>query len=153
MLDQLKWNTLEQRGEMQCLGAFHKIINGKLELDISRYAIKKIDRPRRTHNQQYQSNSKFISTNQFSTSYFPATITMWNQLPQAIVDVTDTVIFKNALLDLDQYSICSPKCKNKCPLLSALCYTPTRRSTGCLHMYLRGTRYKGLNRFSDNTPG
>ena len=52
MLDKLKWDTLEQRREMQCLSAFHKVLNGKLDLDINRYAVRKLDRPRRTHNQE-----------------------------------------------------------------------------------------------------
>ena len=102
MYQNLKWDTLEQRREKQCISAFHKILHGDLELDIDNYAIKKIDRPRRTHNQQYQSNSKFISTSQFSTSFFPSTISSWNKLPQSLVDIIDPDIFKTSLVETGQ---------------------------------------------------
>jgi hypothetical protein len=99
MLKNLNWNTLEQRRENQRLCVLHKIIHGGFELDINRYTTKKVDRPRRTHDQQYQSNSNFVSTSQFSTSYFPLTISSWNQLPQSTVNIIETNAFKRVLLE------------------------------------------------------
>ena len=93
------WNS---GGKKQCISAFHKKLHGELELDIDNYAIKKIDRPRRTHNQQYQTNSKFISTSQFSTSFFLSTISSWNKLPQSLVDIIDPDIFKTSLVEMGQ---------------------------------------------------
>lgn len=64
----------------------------------------KISRPRRTHDKQYQCNSNFISTSQFSTSFFPLTISSWNHLPQSTVDIISPDLFKqNQLHQLTQH--------------------------------------------------
>ena len=102
MYESLKWDTLEQQWSKQCISAFHKILYGYLEFDINNYAIKKIDRPQQMHNQQYQSNSNFISMSQFSTSFFPPTISNWNKLPQSLVDITDPDIFITILMEWGQ---------------------------------------------------
>ena len=96
----LNWDTLELRREKQRLSTFHKIFQGTIGLDIDKYATKKFDRPRRTNDQQYNVKSNFISTTQFSESFFPLTISAWNQLPQSIVNSPTTDDFKTAVDDM-----------------------------------------------------
>ena len=96
----LNWDTLELRREKQRLFTFHKIFQGTIGLDIDKYATKKFDRPRRTNDQQYNVKSNFISTTQFSESFFPLTISAWNQLPQSIVNSPTTDDFKTAVDDM-----------------------------------------------------
>ena len=96
MLHTLNWIPLEKRRENQCLTTLHKIINGELALDINIYANKKPSRQRRTHNQQYNCNSNFISASQFKSSFFPSTIAAWNKLPNHLV-TAKTSIFKSLL--------------------------------------------------------
>jgi len=100
MLRDLNWETLDIRREKQRLLTFHKIIQGDIELDINKYATRKVTRKRRTHDQQYRTNSNFISTSQFAESFFPSAISQWNELPQSLVNTPKTNQFKKALNEL-----------------------------------------------------
>ena len=94
MLHTLNWIPLEKRRDTQCLSTLHK-----LALDINViYATKKTSRLRRTHDQQYNCNSSFITSSQFQPSFFPSTIAEWNQLPNHLVTVKSCNIFKSPLL-------------------------------------------------------
>ena len=94
MMSTLGWTPLEQRRQQLRLMNFYKIINGELDLDLDKYASKKTPRLRRSHDEQYDVVSSFISTNQLANSFFPDVITQWNKLPRETVASNSVDTFK-----------------------------------------------------------
>ena len=97
MMTTLGWTTLEERRKNLRLTSFYKITHGELQLDLDQYAYRKTSRLRKTHDQQYDIKSKFISTTQLANSFFPETILHWNKLSQELIDSKTTDTFKSKL--------------------------------------------------------
>ena len=105
MIEELGWISLEQRRTNQRLATFHKIIHGNLQLDLDKYASKKKTRLRRSHDQQYDVKSNFITTTQLANSFFPDSISHWNKLPQQIVNIKSTELFKSSLVNMPELQL------------------------------------------------
>ena len=94
MITTLGWMSLEDRRRNLRIVNLHKIIHGELHLDLDKYASKKITRLRRSHDEQYDVTSEFISTSQLKSSFFPDAISHWNNLPSKTVASKITEMLK-----------------------------------------------------------
>ena len=88
---------MEDRRKNLRLVSFYKIAHGELHLDLHKYASKKVTRLRRSHEEQYEVTSTFITTTQLANSFFPDTISHWNKLPRETVTSKSADIFKTKL--------------------------------------------------------
>ena len=72
MLQELQWNTLEERRKKNRLTTFYKIDNDQTGIDTGKY-LKPLGRvSRHVNNQAYE--VPFVLTNYYKFSYFPNTI-------------------------------------------------------------------------------
>ena len=97
MITTVGWMSLEDRRRNLRIANLHKIIHGELHLDLDIYASKKITRLRRSHEERYDVTSEFISTSQLKNSFFPDTISHWNNLPSETVASKSTEVLKTKL--------------------------------------------------------
>ena len=86
MLNDLKWDNIENRRTTQRLATLHKILHEEIDIPHHNYIQTKPQRSRRTHNKQF--NLTNCTSTPFAQSFFPETIKLWNSLPQSTVDVT-----------------------------------------------------------------
>ena len=85
MLNDLKWDNIENRRTTQRLATLHKILHEEIDIPHHNYIQSKPQRSRRTHNKQF--NLTNCTSTPFAQSFFPETIKLWNSLPQSTVDV------------------------------------------------------------------
>ena len=96
MLNDLKWQTLEQRRKAQRLTNLYKIRNGQVVLDSyeTRF-IPANTRHRTCHDQIY--DIPFSRANYHRYSYVPRTIREWNALPSHVATAPNLNQFKRCL--------------------------------------------------------
>ena len=92
MLNDLKWDNIENRRTTQRLATLHKILHEEIDIPHHNYIQSKPQRSRRTHNKQF--NLTNCTSTPFAQSFFPETIKLWNSLPQSTVDVKLNTKFK-----------------------------------------------------------
>ena len=93
MLNNLKWNSLEDRKKQARLIMFYKIIHGIVQVNFNPYL-----HPSRGA-RGYQQNYRHLLTriNLYHHSFLPATIRNWNCLPNNVIDSSNLNEFTNNL--------------------------------------------------------
>jgi hypothetical protein len=93
MLTDLKWDTLQHRRNNTRTTMFFKIMHNLVDIipDPPLINAKTV----RGHNQRLRQIR--ARTSIFQNSFFPATIVLWNKLPQDVVDQTSLDAFQSAL--------------------------------------------------------
>jgi hypothetical protein len=95
MIKKLEWDSLADRRLTRRLVIFHKAIHGHLSIPLGNLT-QPANRPsRHTNSQAY---TRLTATkNCYKHSYMPKTIIDWNSLPDSIVTITDSNLFKEAI--------------------------------------------------------
>ena len=94
----LGWNSLKQRRTKHDLTLFYQAVNGHIEIPLPPYVI-----PVKRNNKSYHEKGyiqMFAKNDQYKNSFIPRTIPIWNRLPLAIVNSSNTETFKLALSKL-----------------------------------------------------
>ncbi|XP_072022921.1 uncharacterized protein [Amphiura filiformis] len=95
MLQELGWPLLETRRTIARLNMLYKITH---ELVDVQHELKTQTRThRRSH--QYSYHRVHAKSKVYSTSFYPSTIPHWNDLPEAIINITKLEQFKTAVAD------------------------------------------------------
>ena len=95
MLQELQWNTLEERWKKDRLIMFYKIHNDQTGIDTGKY-LKLLSRVSwHVNNQAYE--VPFAFTDYYKFSYFPRTINEWNVMPDETVNASSLTAFTNYL--------------------------------------------------------
>ncbi len=95
MLQQLGWQTLQQRREQQSLCMMYKIHYGLVAFNKAQYLIPAQQTRRTTHGLAYQ--IPHSRTDYHLNSFFPRTIRLWNSLPGYVVITPTYDTFRNQL--------------------------------------------------------
>ena len=94
MLQELGWESLEQRRAKLRLCLLYKSIHGLVAIPLD---------PHTTINQRSQDRLTFLKphtqTNYFKFSFFPRTVHQWNHLPMSVVTAPSIVSFKAGLVE------------------------------------------------------
>jgi hypothetical protein len=95
ILDQLNWDTLQDRREFHRLTCLYKILNDQMDIDHTQFISSKSKRPRRGHNNQFIINH--TKTDSYKNSFFPRTVKTWNKLDPRTIIKSSPASFKSAL--------------------------------------------------------
>ena len=103
MLHNLGWQSLDSRRQDQRLALFYKIINGLASIETEDILTPADSRTRKNHSFKF----KHLQANcdSYRYSFFPATISSWNNLPFGIEKVDSVEGFK---LKLKEHTFRSP---------------------------------------------
>ncbi len=82
MIEQLGWDTLEERRAKYLLCMFYKVVNGLLDIPAGAYLQEA--KPLPSHNHLATYIQQQARTQYYQYSYFPRNIPEWNRLPEAI---------------------------------------------------------------------
>ena len=82
-IQNLGWQTLENRRKMARLTLFYKSINVEAAVNIPPYLTKPTTRTRQYHSQRFSRLS--TSTDTYKYSFIPRTISDWNNLPPEVI--------------------------------------------------------------------
>ena len=96
LLDDLKWQTLQDRRKKSKITMMHKIVNSNIAIPNDQLII--------SSTKTRGNIKKFIQiptkTNYHKSSFFPSTIPLWNSLPTEIAAIDDLEEFKRKLSSL-----------------------------------------------------
>ena len=95
MLNQLDWETLEDRRTKAQLTMFYRITNDLVDIPADQYLTPANTTTRSSHSRKYQQPT--TSTSYYRNSFFPKTVTTWNHLPASIAEASTLVSFKRGL--------------------------------------------------------
>jgi len=95
LLDELHWNSLQERKTMIDLSLFYKIQFKLVRLHFPDDMSLNTSRTRKHHNMTYKLLPARIDC--FKYSFFPRNIVLWNSLPYNIVNTNSLNIFQNRL--------------------------------------------------------
>ena len=98
LLADLGWNSLKQRRTKHDLTLFYQAVNGHIEIPLPPYVIP-VKRNNKSHHEKGYIQM-FAKNDQYKNSFIPRTIPIWNRLPLAIVNSSNTETFKLALSKL-----------------------------------------------------
>ena len=101
MILNLSWDTLEHRRIKSRLSLFYKILHGLAAVPVEQY-IQPCAFLQTRGSHQYKFHPIFSHKNIYKSSFFPATIPLWNILPSEIVNCNSLYHFK---LFLDNYHL------------------------------------------------
>ena len=90
MLEQLQLESLQARRQRARVTMMYRVVNGLI--DISSAPLQPTDATTRGHTQRFL--QPFCHIRSYQDSFFPATINLWNSLPQHIVDADSLETFK-----------------------------------------------------------
>jgi len=93
MMNDLKWNSLEDRRKQAQLIMFYKIINGIVQVNFNPY----LHLSRKARGNQQNFRHLMTRINLYHHSFLPATIRNWNCLPNYVIDSSNLNEFKNNL--------------------------------------------------------
>ena len=97
MLDQLQWESLEDRHAKGQINLMFKIVNGLAVVDHA-HLVPSTSRTRSAH------SSKFLhyhcKNNIFKFSFFPRVVPVWNRLPASVVESQSLAAFKKGLASI-----------------------------------------------------
>ena len=99
MLNKLNWIPLRQRRKIARLTMIHKVINGQVAIPAHTFVQPATTRKSYRHNHKNQIKRMCGKSDYYNQSFFPLTIQEWNQLPQDLVNITETGTFKAAVAD------------------------------------------------------
>ena len=95
MINKLKWNSLNHRRDTIRLQMMYKIIHRIVDLNLPDY----ITFNRRiTRRNDYKLTMPFTRIDSYKFSFFPATVTLWNQLPNEAASATLINVFTNLVM-------------------------------------------------------
>ena len=92
MLQELGWDSLEERRKQAQLTMLYKIINEIIDIPKERYLTPLATKTRATHSKRLKRYSP--STDTFKYSFFPRTIPLWNTLPATVAEAPSLASFK-----------------------------------------------------------
>ena len=96
ILNNLKWESLQDQRKNKRLAIMHKIHSNDIAIPIPDY----VERLKLTKTRQYHP-LKFrpmkVSKNMYEYSFFPNTISQWNELPASVLESDTIDSFKTAL--------------------------------------------------------
>ena len=95
MIQQLNWQTLQQRRTNQRLTLMYKILNGLVAVSKDRYTQPYQGRGRLVNTHALQRQFSYTDVHKFS--FFPRTIIDWNALPNSVVESPSLETFKTSL--------------------------------------------------------
>ena len=95
MLDELGWETLENRRKKLQLTLIYKVVNDLVDIPCHQYLTPMTTRTRSTHTKKYRQYS--TKTNSLKYSFFPRTVPVWNCLPASVAEAPSLVSFKREL--------------------------------------------------------
>ena len=96
ILRDLGWDTLQHRRHKARLISFYKMVNHEVAIPAEYHPEKKPSAStRRRNNHQYAQHYASIQT--YQQSFIPATIPLWNQLPEDVAAAPSVDIFKQRL--------------------------------------------------------
>lgn len=100
MLQQLNWQTLQQRRQEARLTFFYKAVHSLIALPINQYLtpIYPTRSTRRSHDQQYR--IPYCRTDTYKYSFYPDTVRLWNSLPAHIVLADSPMSFRTGIRSL-----------------------------------------------------
>ena len=107
MLQQLKWETLEQRRLKSRVTMGYRIIHRLVKVPDAQLIPTTVCT--RGHNQKFKQLS--ARTNYYKHTFFPSLIPLWNALPDTVASASSLDEFKAMLADI-QLSKCSAPCFN-----------------------------------------
>jgi len=94
MIQQLGWNTLQERRNQARVIMMYRIVNGLIAIPASLY-LTHSTHSTRGHGLKFRVPAGCVSA--FNHSFFPATIRIWNQLRAHVVMSPYTEAFKSRL--------------------------------------------------------
>ena len=93
----LKWNSLNHRRDTIRLQRMYKIIHRIVDLNLPDY----ITFNRRiTRRNDYKLTMPFTKIESYKFSFFPATVTLWNQLPNEAASLAASATLINVFINL-----------------------------------------------------
>ena len=93
MLNDLKWDPLQSRRQVNRLTLMYKSLHGQVAIP-AKQLLTPVVRPTRHNNSQAFIRPR-ASKDCYKSSFFPATISEWNTLPESIINSTSPDSFKN----------------------------------------------------------
>ena len=90
MIEDLKWDTLENMRRRFRLTLMYKLTHGPIDIDSQKYFIQHSESHMRGSH-QFKFNVPYANKDIFKFSYFPRTVVDWNRLPEAIVSSSSLV--------------------------------------------------------------
>ena len=94
MMQQMGWNTLQERRNQARVIMMYRIVNGLIAIPASLY-VTNSTQSTRGHGLKFHVPAGCVSA--FNHSFFPATIRIWNQLPADVVMSPSIEGFKSRL--------------------------------------------------------
>ncbi len=100
MLEDLKWQTLEERRKQQRLTMMYKITNGHVAVNADKYITptEPLRTSRHQHSQMLTVPPSKLNPDYYRYSFFPRTVREWNALPAQVVDAPTTSAFRARLM-------------------------------------------------------
>ena len=98
VIKELEWDTLQNRRITNRLKILQKARQGLLALPVDQLLQPTRRQSRHSHPDSYQLIS--CNKNVYKYSYFPKTVTDWNNLSHSIVQIQDPANFKAAVLEI-----------------------------------------------------
>jgi len=103
ILNRLKWSSLDVRRQVNRLMMFHKILQGSVALNLPQ-EVSLLHTTTRGHDRRYQIPFSRIDVHKFS--FFPATVRLWNGLPDSVVHLDSLESFRRSVTDfLNNYNL------------------------------------------------
>ena len=94
LMEDLNWQSLQTRRRISRVTMFYKMVNGLVDINLQNYVVK-ASRQTRGHNQKYQTMRWKVAV--WRNSFFPKTVTEWNELPASAVNCPSLESFKDAV--------------------------------------------------------
>ena len=95
MLEELDWESLENRGVKLQLTLLYKVVNDLVAIPCDTYLTPMSSRTRSSHTKKFRQYS--TKTNGYKYSFFPRTVTVWNSLSATKAKAPSLVSFKKEL--------------------------------------------------------
>ncbi|CAC5409914.1 unnamed protein product [Mytilus coruscus] len=98
MLEELDWESLENRGVKLQLTLLYKVVNYLVDIPCDTYLTPMSSRTRSSHTKKFRQYS--TKTYGYKYSFFPRTVTVWNSLPATVAEAPSLVSFKREISTL-----------------------------------------------------
>ena len=98
MLQDLGWESLENRRQKLQLTMFYKIVNNLVDIPATQYLTPAPSRLRSNHKFKFRHQAS--KSDCLKYSFFPRTIPVWNSLPASVAEASDLASFKQRLQSL-----------------------------------------------------
>ena len=92
MLDELGWDTLQERRQQAKATMFYRIVYGLVCVPSSPFLIPTLVSTTRGHDMKFLVPQSSVNAHKYS--FFPSTTRIWNQLPQQAVSAPSLEVYK-----------------------------------------------------------